>query len=221
MRSQLSLIGKKEGMMHVFDKNGNLVACSVISVDANVVAQLKTASSDGYNAVQIGADVVQAPEKTIEKRFSKALLGHFKKSGGRACRVLKEVVVSEEAVQSVSLGDEFGLEIFDGVSNVDICGISKGKGFQGVMKKFGFRGGPKSHGSGFHRHAGSIGMRSTPGRCFPGSKRPSHMGCDRVTVKNLEVVKVDLDRKVMLVKGAIPGFKGSVVVVKRSCGVEG
>lgn len=203
MRSQLSLIGKKEGMMHVFDKNGNLVACSVISVDANVVAQLKTASSDGYNAVQMGADVVQAPEKTIEKRFSKALLGHFKKSGGRACRVLKEVVVSEEAVQSVSLGDEFGLEIFDGVSNVDICGISKGKGFQGVMKKFGFRGGPKSHGSGFHRHAGSTGMRSTPGRCFPGSKRPSHMGCDRVTVKNLEVVKVDLDRKVMLVKGAI------------------
>lgn len=221
MRSQLSLIGKKEGMMHVFDKNGNLVACSVISIKPNVVAQLKTASSDGYNAVQMGADAVKAPEKTIEKRFSKALLGHFKKSGGSAFRVLKEVVVSEEAVQSVSLGDEFGLEIFDGVSSVDICGISKGKGFQGVMKKFGFRGGPKSHGSGFHRHAGSIGMRSTPGRCFPGSKRPSHMGCDRVTVKNLEVVKIDLDRKVMLVKGAIPGFKGSVVVVKRSCGVEG
>ena len=169
----------------------------------------------------MGADAVKAPEKTIEKRFSKALLGHFKKSGGSAFRVLKEVVVSEEAVQSVSLGDEFGLEIFDGVSSVDVCGISKGKGFQGVMKKFGFRGGPKSHGSGFHRHAGSIGMRSTPGRCFPGSKRPSHMGCDRVTVKNLEVVKIDLDRKVMLVKGAIPGFKGSVVVVKRSCGVEG
>ena len=221
MRSQLSLIGKKEGMMHVFDKNGNLVACSVISIKPNVVAQLKTASSDGYNAVQMGADAVRAPEKTIEKRFSKALLGHFKKSGGSAFRVLKEVVVSEEAVQSVSLGDEFGLEIFDGVSSVDVCGISKGKGFQGVMKKFGFRGGPKSHGSGFHRHAGSIGMRSTPGRCFPGSKRPSHMGCDRVTVKNLEVVKIDLDRKVMLVKGAIPGFKGSVVVVKRSCGVEG
>ena len=221
MRSQLSLIGKKEGMMHVFDKNGNLVACSVISIKPNVVAQLKTASSDGYNAVQMGADAVKAPEKTIEKRFSKALLGHFKKSGGSAFRVLKEVVVSEEAVQSVSLGDEFGLEIFEGVSSVDVCGISKGKGFQGVMKKFGFRGGPKSHGSGFHRHAGSIGMRSTPGRCFPGSKRPSHMGCDRVTVKNLEVVKIDLDRKVMLVKGAIPGFKGSVVVVKRSCGVEG
>ena len=207
--------------MHVFDKNGNLVACSVISIKPNVVAQLKTASSDGYNAVQMGADAVKAPEKTIEKRFSKALLGHFKKSGGSAFRVLKEVVVSEEAVQSVSLGDEFGLEIFDGVSSVDVCGISKGKGFQGVMKKFGFRGGPKSHGSGLHRHAGSIGMRSTPGRCFPGSKRPSHMGCDRVTVKNLEVVKIDLDRKVMLVKGAIPGFKGSVVVVKRSCGVEG
>ena len=199
MRSQLSLIGKKEGMMHVFDKNGNLVACSVISIEPNVVAQLKTASSDGYNAVQMGADAVKAPEKTIEKRFSKALLGHFKKSGGSAFRVLKEVVVSEEAVQSVSLGDEFGLEIFDGVSSVDVCGISKGKGFQGVMKKFGFRGGPKSHGSGFHRHAGSIGMRSTPGRCFPGSKRPSHMGCDRVTVKNLEVVKIDLDIKVMLV----------------------
>ncbi|EPP34457.1 50S ribosomal protein L3 [Chlamydia ibidis] len=221
MRSQLSLMGKKEGMIHIFDKDGNLVACSVISVGPNVVTQIKDATTDGYSAVQVGADEVCAPEKTLEKRFSKPKLGHLKKSGSRVFRFLKEVRLSEEAASAVSLGDEFGLEVLEGVSSVDVSGVSKGKGFQGVMKKYGFRGGPGSHGSGFHRHAGSIGMRSTPGRCFPGSKRPSHMGAENVTVANLEIVKIDLDKKVLLVKGAIPGSKGSVVVVKRSSRAKG
>ncbi len=221
MQSQLSLMGKKEGMMHVFDNDGNLIACSVISLSSNVVTQIKTRSVDGYSAVQMGAGLMEAPEQTIQKRCKKPQLGHLKKSGSRVFRTLKEVRVTEEAASSVSLGDEFGLEILEGVSSVDVSGVSKGKGFQGVMKKYGFRGGPGSHGSGFHRHAGSIGMRSTPGRCFPGSKRPSHMGCENVTVKNLEVIKIDLEKKVLLVKGAIPGFKGSVVVVKRSSRAEG
>ncbi|WP_117273785.1 50S ribosomal protein L3 [Chlamydia poikilotherma] len=221
MRSQLSLMGKKEGMIHVFDKDGNLVACSVISVGSNVVTQIKVDSTDGYNAIQMGANEINVPEKTLEKRMNKPKLGHFKKSGSRVFGLLKEVRVSEDAINEVSLGNEFGLEVLEDISSVDISGVSKGKGFQGVMKRFGFRGGPKTHGSGFHRHAGSIGMRSTPGRCFPGSKRPSHMGTVNVTVKNLEVVKIDLEKKVLLVKGAIPGPRGSVVVVRRSSRAKG
>ncbi|WP_139414087.1 50S ribosomal protein L3 [Chlamydia abortus] len=221
MRSQLSLMGKKEGMIHVFDKDGNLVACSVISMSSNVVTQIKVDSTDGYNAIQMGANEINVPEKTLQKRVNKPSIGHFKKSGSRVFRELKEVRLSEEAVNEVSLGSEFGLEVFESVSSIDVSGISKGKGFQGVMKRFGFRGGPQSHGSGFHRHAGSIGMRSTPGRCFPGSKRPSHMGAVNVTVKNLEVIKIDLEKKVLLVKGAIPGPRGSVVVIRRSSRAKG
>ncbi|AAP98602.1 ribosomal protein L3 [Chlamydia pneumoniae TW-183] len=216
MRSHISVMGKKEGMIHIFDKDGSLVACSVIRVEPNVVTQIKTKESDGYFSLQIGAEEMNAPAHTITKRVSKPKLGHLRKAGGRVFRFLKEVRGSEEALNGVSLGDAFGLEVFEDVSSVDVRGISKGKGFQGVMKKFGFRGGPGSHGSGFHRHAGSIGMRSTPGRCFPGSKRPSHMGAENVTVKNLEVIKVDLEKKVLLVKGAIPGARGSIVIVKHS-----
>ncbi len=214
-------MGKKEGMIHVFDKDGNLVACSVISMSSNVVTQIKVDSTDGYNAIQMGANEINVPEKTLQKRVNKPSIGHFKKSGSRVFRELKEVRLSEEAVNEVSLGSEFGLEVFESVSSIDVSGISKGKGFQGVMKRFGFRGGPQSHGSGFHRHAGSIGMRSTPGRCFPGSKRPSHMGAVNVTVKNLEVIKIDLEKKVLLVKGAIPGPRGSVVVIRRSSRAKG
>lgn len=221
MRSQLSLMGKKKGMIHVFDKDGSLVACSVISVEPNVVTQVKTVARDGYSAVQMGSCSVEASEKALKRRLGNPRLGHLKKASSKVFRSLKEARVTEAAAEVVSLGDEFGLEIFENVSSVDVSGVSKGKGFQGVMKKFGFRGGPGSHGSGFHRHAGSIGMRSTPGRCFPGSKRPSHMGCDSVTVKNLEVVKIDLEKRVLLVKGAIPGGKGSVVIVKRSFRAEG
>ncbi|SHN94494.1 50S ribosomal protein L3 [Chlamydia abortus] len=221
MQSQLSLMGKKEGMIHVFDKDGNLVACSVISMSSNVVTQIKVDSTDGYNAIQMGANEINVPEKTLHKRVNKPSIGHFKKSGSRVFRELKEVRLSEEAVNEVSLGSEFGLEVFESVSSIDVSGVSKGKGFQGVMKRFGFRGGPQSHGSGCHRHAGSIGMRSTPGRCFPGSKRPSHMGTVNVTVKNLAVIKIDLEKKVLLVKGAIPGPRGSVVVVRRSSRAKG
>ncbi|SPN73767.1 50S ribosomal protein L3,50S ribosomal protein L3,Ribosomal protein L3,50S ribosomal protein L3,Ribosomal protein L3 [Chlamydia serpentis] len=216
MRSHISVMGKKEGMIHIFDKDGSLVACSVIRVEPNVVTQIKTRERDGYFSLQMGSGEVCGPSQTIEKRFSKPKLGHLRKAGGRVFRFLKEVRSPESALEGVSLGDAFGLEVFESASAVDVRGVSKGKGFQGVMKKFGFRGGPGSHGSGFHRHAGSIGMRSTPGRCFPGSKRPSHMGAENVTVKNLEVIKVDLEKKVLLVRGAIPGPRGSIVIVKHS-----
>lgn len=217
MRSQIGLMGKKEGMIHVFDEDGNLIACTVIRVNPNVVTQIKVLAKDGYAALQLGANEMVASEKALQRRFSKPELGHLKKSGSRVFSTLKETCASKEKdIENVSLGDEFDLSVLDGVSSVDVTGISKGKGFQGVMKKYGFRGGPAGHGSGFHRHAGSMGMRSTPGRCFPGSKRPSHMGCDQVTVKNLRVIKIDKERNVLLVKGAIPGSKGGVVVVKRS-----
>lgn len=219
MRSQIGLMGKKEGMIHVFDEDGNLVACSVIRVNSNVVTQIKTVSRDGYAALQLGAGEVVASEKALRRRFTKPELGHLKKSGDRIFSELKELYAAKEDVENVSLGDSFDLDVLDGVSFVDVVGVSKGKGFQGVMKKFGFRGGPAGHGSGFHRHAGSIGMRSTPGRCFPGSKRPSHMGCDRVTVKNLRVVKIDKERNVLLVKGAVPGSRGDVLVVR--CAAKG
>lgn len=217
MQAHVSLIGKKRGMTHIFDENGDIVPCSVISIESNVVTQVKTKETDGYSAIQLGADeIVTKDPRTITKRVSKAKLGHLQKAGSRVFRKLSEVRLDDAAVEGFALGQELNIDLLSSVSFVDIIGISKGKGFQGVMKKYGFRGGPASHGSGFHRHAGSIGMRSTPGRCFPGSKRPSHMGCDRVTVKNLSVVKVDLERKVLLVKGAVPGFKGGLVMIKSS-----
>ncbi|ANH78448.1 50S ribosomal protein L3 [Candidatus Chlamydia sanziniae] len=216
MHSHISLMGKKEGMIHIFDKEGNVVACSVVRVEPNVVTQIKTKETDGYFSLQMGAEEVHLPAKTVAKRFSKPKLGHLRKVDGRVFRFLKEVRASEEIVDGIALGDAFGLEIFVEALAVDVSGVSKGKGFQGVMKKFGFRGGPGSHGSGFHRHAGSIGMRSTPGRCFPGSKRPSHMGDKNVTVTNLKVIQVDLEKKFLLIKGAIPGSRGSVVIVKHS-----
>lgn len=218
MRKLGSLIGKKKGMIHIFDEDGSLVPCSVISIEPNVVVQIKSFEKDGYTAVQMGSeDRNISSETTLRKRVTKPLLGHMKKAGEGVFRHIREVRLdAEDSIDDFSLGQSFGLESLEDVSFVDIRGVSKGKGFQGVMKKFGFRGGPGSHGSGFHRHAGSTGMRSTPGRCFPGSKRPSHLGMDNVTVKNLRVMKIDLEKKVLLVKGAIPGSRGSMVVVECS-----
>ncbi|WP_348664231.1 50S ribosomal protein L3 [Chlamydiifrater volucris] len=217
MQAQLSLMGKKKGMVHIFDKEGVLVPCSVISLENNIVSQIKTVESDGYSAVQLAfEEIVVSDPRTALRRVGKPLAGHTAKFGDKFFRHFKEVRVSEDSLGEFSLGQSLGIELFESVVSVDVSGVSKGKGFQGVMKKYGFRGGPASHGSGFHRHAGSTGMRSTPGRCFPGSPRPSHMGADNVTVKNLEVVKVDVNRKVLLVKGAVPGGKGGLVVVKRS-----
>ena len=148
------------------------------------------------------------------KILTKAQRGHFNKSQIKARRHLLETRL--EDLESYSIGQEIGVEQFQESKLVDITGVSKGKGFQGVMKLYGFRGGPASHGSGFHRHAGSTGMRSTPGRCFPGGKRPSRMGGDKVTVQNLEVVAVNPENQTLLVKGAIPGPKGSLVTVQEA-----
>ena len=209
------LMGRKKGMTQLFDEQGNLLVCTVIHLEPNVVAEIKTQERDGYKALQIGYETVKDErENKRYKILTKAQRGHFNKSQIKARRHLLETRV--EDLDTYSIGQEIGVEQFQESKLVDITGVSKGKGFQGVMKLYGFRGGPASHGSGFHRHAGSTGMRSTPGRCFPGGKRPSRMGGDKVTVQNLEVVAVNPENQTLLVKGAIPGPKGSLVTVQEA-----
>ncbi len=207
-----SLIGKKCGMVRVYDQDGRPVACTLIHIEPNVVAQLKNRAKDGYEAIQLATlKIVTRDPRTIEKRLSKPLLGHYKKAAVAPCRHLHEMRV-EDSTQ-YQLGQELNVSLFEGAKFLDVTGTSKGKGYQGVMKKYGFSGGPAAHGSGFHRHAGSTGMRSSPGRCLPGGPRPSHMGDEKVTVQSLRVVALDADKGIVLVEGAVPGAKNSIVVV--------
>ena len=208
----LNMMGKKRGMTQIFDDKGNAIVCTVIEAEPNVVTQIKTESTDGYEAVQLGFEEVKTKDpRTIEKRVSKPLRGHFAKASLAPRRYLLESRL--EKVDGFELGQQFGVEQFDEVKYVDATAISKGKGYQGVMKLYHFAGGPASHGSGFHRHAGSTGMRSTPGRCLPGGKRASHMGLERKTVQNLEVVMIIKEDNLILVKGAVPGPDDGLVVL--------
>lgn len=206
----LKLMGKKRGMVQIFDDKGNVVICTVIEAEPNVVTQVKTKATDGYNAVQLGFDkIVVKDPRTIDKRSSKALQGHYKKAGAEP---RKHIVESRlDNVQEYSLGQEIGVSVFSEVAYVDACAYSKGKGYQGVMKMFHFAGGPASHGSGFHRHAGSTGMRSTPGRCLPNGPRASHMGYERITVQNIRVVSVHPEENLILVAGQVPGPRNGLV----------
>ncbi len=206
------LIGKKCGMVRVYDRDGRPVACSVIHIEPNVVTQLKTRAKDGYEAIQLASVKIETRDpRTIEKRLSKPIVGHFKKASVAPRRHLHEMRVDDAS--QYQLGQELTLSLFEGAQYVDVRGTSKGKGYQGVMKKYGFVGGPASHGSGFHRHAGSTGMRSTPGRCLPGGPRASHMGDTTVAIQNLRVVALDVEKGLVLVEGSIPGAKNSIVIV--------
>jgi len=208
-----SLMGRKRGMIQVFDDKGNVVTCTVIHAEPNVVTQIKTADKDGYKALQLAFEEIRVKDqRTIENRVSKPLLGHFKKANVEPCRFLHELRV--ENLDDFQIGQKLSVEIFQGAQFVDVTGISKGKGYQGVIKKYNFSGGPASHGSGFHRHAGSTGMRSSPGRCLPGGPRPSHMGDEQVTVQNLRIVAVDAEQNLIIVEGAVPGAKNAVVLVR-------
>ncbi len=201
------LLGTKQGMTTYFDEKGNLVVCTLITVDKHIAVQVKTADGkDGYNAIQYGARTQKA------KHTTKPVAGHFKKAGVEPRKNLFEIRFEKEAPHQV--GEEVGLEVFEGAAFIDVIGKSKGKGFQGVIKRYGFKGGPAAHGSKFHRSGGSTGCRSTPGRCLPGTKKPGHMGSERVTIQSLKVVKCDAEKGVLLVKGAIPGAKGSTVYVR-------
>lgn len=209
MDMTLKFMGKKLGMTRIFDEKGNHIVCSVISAEPNVITQLKSKEGvDGYEAVQTGAFQVK-PSKV--RNVSKPLKGHFAKAGVEPRGALTETRV--DAIGEYQVGQVVGVEGFAGIAFVDVRGVSKGKGHQGVIKRHNFAGGPAAHGSGFHRHGGSCGMRSTPGRCLPGQKKSGHMGAEWVSVQNLRVVKVDAENKILLVEGAIPGARGCLLYV--------
>ncbi len=205
----LTLIGQKKGMAQVFDKNGKLVVCTVVLAEPNTVLQIKRKETHGYNGVQLGGVRMT---KSQADRAHKPIKGHFAKVGVEPCRVIRESRIEE--VDQYQVGQQIDASHFEGASFVDIEGVSKGKGFQGVMKLFNMAGGPGAHGSGFHRHMGSTGMRSTPGRCFPGGKRASRMGGDQKTVQNLRVVAVK--GNILLVEGAVPGARSGIVYIRKS-----
>ena len=201
-----TILGRKLGMTQVWGEDDNIVPVTVIQAGPCVVAQVKTTETDGYEAVQIGFGAIK------EHRVNKPMKGHFAKAGIAPMRYLREVRV-EDASQH-SCGEVITVESFADTAKVDVTGVSKGKGFAGGIKRHHFAGGPGGHGSHFHRAPGSIGMCAYPSRVLKGMRMAGHMGCDRVTVKNLAVVRVDTDQNLILVKGAVPGGKGALVQVR-------
>ena len=201
------ILGKKIGMTQVFAKDGKLIPVTVVSVEPNVVMQIKTKETDGYEAIQLGF----ATKK--EKHSTKAEMGHAKKANAAPKRFLKEIKGVE--VSNYELGQEIKCDVFEAGEIVDVTGTSKGKGFQGVIKRYNQSRGPMGHGSQYHRGVGSMGTLK-PMRVFKGKKLPGHMGNETVTIQNLEVVAIDLDENVILIKGNIPGPKNSFVVIKSS-----
>ena len=200
----LGLIGKKVGMTQVFDEKGRLTPVTVIKIEGNVVVAERTEDKNGYKAAVLGAGDMKA------SRAAKPYAGQF---DGDPKKTLMEFRDYEKEVQ---VGDVLGVDLFKDVRFVDVTGTSKGKGYQGGMKRYGFGGGRKTHGSKFHRDLGGTAMSSTPSRTFKGKKMAGHMGFERVTVQNLRVVRVDENLQVLMVKGAIPGPAASVVVVKKA-----
>ncbi|WP_165049810.1 MULTISPECIES: 50S ribosomal protein L3 [unclassified Adlercreutzia] len=201
-----AIFGKKIGMTQIFAEDDTVVPVTVIQAEPNVVCQVKTAETDGYEAVQLAFGYVKP------RRVNRPMAGHFEKQGIEPKRYLREVRVENAA--DYKAGDLQTVAAFADVKKVDVQGTSKGKGFAGVMKRWGFRGGPGGHGAHFHRAPGSVGQCATPSRVFKGLKLPGHMGCDTVTVKNLEVVRIDEDQNLILVKGAVPGGKNGIVRVR-------
>ena len=202
------IIGRKVGMTQVYAEDGQAIPATVIEAGPCVVVQRKSKGKDGYSAVQVG--LVEA--RTV-KRVTKAMKGHFEKAGLPPCRVLREFLVEDGA--EVKVGDRFSVELFAAGDRVRVTGISKGKGFQGVVKRHHFRGGAATHGSMFHRAPGSIGASAFPSRVLKGMRAGGHMGSDRVTVRNVEVVRVDAGKNILVVKGSIPGAGGSYVVIRK------
>lgn len=202
----IGLIGKKLGMTRIYDAKGNLTPVTVIAAGGNVVLQRKTVERDGYAALQVGFDTQK------EQRVSKPQLGHFKKAGAEAKKCVREFRTPD----AQTAGDDANLNVtqFEVGQFVDVCGQSKGKGFQGVMRKHNFHGQGAAHGSKTHRRNGAIGCRSTPGRIFKNQGMPGHMGDERKTVQNLTVEAVRESDNVILVKGAVPGANGSYVIVR-------
>ena len=201
-----AIFGKKIGMTQIFAEDDTVVPVTVIQAEPNTVCQIKTTDTDGYEAVQMGFGYIKP------RRVNRPMQGHFDKQGVEPKRYLREVRVENAAEHQI--GEQQTVAAFADVKKVDVTGTSKGKGFAGVMKRYGFGGGPGYHGSHFHRAPGSVGQCATPSRVFKGVRMPGHMGCDTVTVKNLEVVRVDAEQNLILVKGAVPGGKNGIVRVR-------
>lgn len=201
------ILGKKLGMTQIFTEEGIVVPVTVVEAGPNVVTQVKTVEKDGYNAIQVGF------EDAKEKSLNKPQKGHLA-AANTLKKHLKEFRV--DSVEEYTVGQEIKADLFAAGELIDVTGISKGKGFQGPIKRHGQSRGPETHGSRYHRRPGSMGACSYPGRVFKNKKLAGHMGSVKVTVQNLEVVRVDADKNFILVKGAIPGAKGSVVTLKEA-----
>ncbi|MBR5338277.1 MAG: 50S ribosomal protein L3 [Lachnospiraceae bacterium] len=219
-----AILATKVGMTQVFNEDGQLTPVTVLAAGPVFVTQVKTMENDGYEAVQVG--FVDKKERVVNKDatgrkevahrhgVTKAEMGHFKKAGVAGKRYVKEFLFENSA--EYKLGDEIKADIFEANDKVDVTAISKGKGFQGAIKRHGQSRGPMAHGSKFHRHAGSNGACSSPSKVFKGKKMPGHMGSRKVTVQNLEIVRVDAENNLLLVKGAVPGSKKALVTVKET-----
>jgi large subunit ribosomal protein L3 len=197
-------MARKVGMTQVFDETGNLIPVTVVRVEPNVVIAQKTGEKDGYRAVLLGVDELKPA------RASKPCAGQFSENITPK-KTLREF---RDFEKEVAPGDKLGAEIFEGIRYVDVCGVSKGKGFQGVVKRYGFAGGRHSHGSKFHREPGSTGQSTYPHKSFKNVKLPGRMGRERVTVLSLKVVKIDMEKQLMLIRGAVPGINKGLVVVR-------
>ncbi len=219
-----AILATKVGMTQIFTEDGALVPVTVLQAGPCVVTQVKTAENDGYSAVQVG--FVDKKERIVNKDkngkkeivhrhgVNKALKGHFDKAGVSCKRYVREFRLDN--AEEYTLGSEIKADVFAAGDKIDVSAISKGKGFQGAIKRHGQHRGPMAHGSKFHRHQGSNGACSSPSRVFKGKGMPGHMGCVKVTVQNLEVVRVDAENNLLLVKGAVPGPKKALVTVKET-----
>ena len=202
-----ALLGKKIGMTNVFSEDGKLIPVTVVQAGPCVVTQVKTKESDGYNALQLGFD-----EKKVEK-LNKPIAGHLKKTTDKGFRVLREFRTDDK--EKIESGATLSIDMFTVGDKVNISGISKGRGFQGTIKRHGFSRGPETHGSRNHRKPGSIGNSAWPGKVIKGKKMPGHMGTNRETVKNLTIIDIKHEENLLLVKGPVPGFKTGILEVRK------
>lgn len=202
------ILGKKVGMTQIFTEDGSVVPVTVVEAGPMNVVQIKTTDIDGYNAIQLGYHVIK------EKKVNKPKQGHFNKAQVSFKKYLTEFRLDDD--NEYEVGQELKVDLFEAGDKIDVSGVSKGKGFQGVIKRYGQSRGPETHGSHYHRRPGSLGASSDPSKVFKGKKLPGHMGHKKVTVQNLEIVKIDVEKNLLLVKGAIPGPKGGLLRIKES-----
>ncbi len=221
------LLGKKIGMTTYFAENGSAVPVTVVEVGPCSIIQIKTTEKEGYNAFQIGYEALKPKFKTVFRnnkkvkkhvRPVKPMEGHFKKAEVQPLRHILEIKTTDTTKYNV--GDEVKIDIFNVDEKVDVSGITKGRGFTGGVKRWGWGGGRASHGSMFHRRVGSVGQSSSPSKIFKNKKMPGHYGAAKRTVQNLTVIKIDPEKNVMLIKGSIPGANGNVILVKKAAKVS-